>query len=226
MIPQDLLLLESIDSGQPLDLSQTRASKRTDRIITRTEKKLHQIITQIQSEFKQTNIYLLKQKYEKQVHDLIRFTIEDAYFEGLDYSDKALNERQPVTVKDIERLNQLTQDAERRFWAIVLKLDKVREFSFSMVLSLISTIISNMVTKSLNTATLANIEPINPIDYSSQMQVIFKTREDEKVCPICEPLNNNVYDINDAGKPDIPDDTHHNCRCRYLVYQDGKELAG
>lgn len=215
-----MTLLEAID----IDLSQTKASKRTDRIINRLDSKLDKIITQIKDELPQSNLFIIRQKHQDEVKRLIRFGIEDAYFEGLEYSDKALGQRQPVTIKDIQRLDQLTEEAERRFWNIVMKLEPVKEFSFSMVLSLISTILSDIITKSLNTATLGNLEPITPQDYSQAVQVMFKTREDYKVCQICEPYNNNVYDINDDSKPDIPDDTHPNCRCRYVVYQDGKPI--
>lgn len=206
------------------ELSQTKISRRTDRIIDRLDSKLRKIITQIKDEMPDSNLFAIKNKYQTQVHNLIRFAIEDSYFAGLDYSDKALGERQPVTIKDVQRLDQLTEEGEARFWRIVMRLEKIKEFSFTMVLSLISTIISDILTKSLNTATITNLEPITPIDYTTTIQVMFKTREDEKVCQICEPYNNNVYDINDDTKPEIPDDTHPNCRCRFVVYQDGKPI--
>lgn len=215
-----MTFLEVLEADLP------KTDRKTDRIIDRLDSKLSKIITQIKDEYRNSDLFQIKQKYDDEVERLVRFAIEDSYFTGLDYSDKAIKQRQPVTVKDIQRLDMLTEEGVRRFWNIVMRMDKVKEFSFSMVLSLISTIISDIVTKSVNVATLGNLEPIRPIDYQSAVQVMFKTREDEKVCPICEPLNNNVYDINDPSKPEIPDDTHHNCRCRYLVYQDGEFVAG
>jgi hypothetical protein len=207
-------------------LSKTRTSRRADKIQDRLERKITKLLEQIKDEVLKTDIYTIKQKYQKQVYDLLRFGIEDAYYEGLEYSDKALGQRQPITVKDIEKINMMTQKAEDRFWGAVMRIDRIREFSFSFFISVITTMISDIITKSVNTATLANAEPTGIDDFQDVVQVMFKTREDEKVCPICEPYNNNVYSVNDSSKPEIPDDTHHNCRCRYLVYQDGVEVAG
>lgn len=205
-------------------LEDTKASKRADRIQARLERKITDYLDLFKNLIGKKSYYEIKQQYGKEIHDLLRYGIEDAYFEGLEYSDKALGQRQPVTVKDIQRIDQMTQNAEVRFWALVSKTEPIKEFSFTFFISAISTLISDIITKSLNTATLANLEPISPIDYQSSVQVMFVTRQDEKVCDICEPYNNNVYDINDSSKPEIPDDTHPNCRCRFVVYQDGKPI--
>lgn len=205
-------------------LEDSRTSKKADRIQTRLERKLTDYLDIFKSMIGKTSFYEIKQKYQKEIHNLLRFGIEDAYFQGLEYSDKALGQRQPVTTKDIERINQMTQQAENRFWGLVMKTEPIKEFSFSFFISAISTLISDIITKSLNTATLANLEPLDPIDYQSAVQVMFVTRDDEKVCQICQPYNNTVYDIDDSDKPEIPDDTHPNCRCRYVVYQDGKPI--
>lgn len=205
-------------------LEDTKTSKRADRIQARLERKITDYLDLFKSLIGKKSFYEIKQQYQKEIHDLLRYGIEDAYFQGLEYSDKALGQRQPVTVKDIQRIDQMTQNAEVRFWALVSKAEPIKEFSFSFFISAISTLISDIITRSLNTATLANLEPLDPIDYQSTVQVMFVTRQDEKVCQICEPYNNNVYDIDDSSKPEIPDDTHPNCRCRYVVYQDGKPI--
>lgn len=205
-------------------LEDTKTSKRADRIQARLERKITDYLELFKSLIGKKAYYEIKQQYQKEIHDLLRYGIEDAYFEGLEYSDKALGQRQPITVKDIQRIDQMVQQAENRFWGLVAKTEPIKEFSFTFFISAISTLISDIITKSLNTATLANLEPISPIDYQSSVQVMFVTRQDEKVCDICEPLNNNVYDINDSSKPEIPDDTHPNCRCRFVVYQDGKPI--
>ena len=205
-------------------LEDTKTSKRADRIQARLERKITDYLDLFKSLIGKKSFYEIKQQYGKEIHDLLRYGIEDAYFEGLEYSDKALGQRQPLTVKDIQRIDQMVQNAENRFWGLVSKTEPIKEFSFTFFISAISTLISDIITKSLNTATLANLEPISPIDYQSSVQVMFVTRNDEKVCQICEPYNNNVYDINDSSKPEIPDDTHPNCRCRFVVYQDGKPI--
>lgn len=42
----------------------------------------------------------------------------------------------------------------------------------------------------------------------------FTTQSDDRVCPICEDLEGNEY-YEEDDRPDIPDDTHPNCRCYY-----------
>lgn len=44
-------------------------------------------------------------------------------------------------------------------------------------------------------------------------KVRFLTVRDFAVCPICEPLDEQVFDIDEA--PGIPEDTHVGCRCFY-----------
>ena len=206
------------------DLAKTRTSKRADKIQARLTRKISDYLDLFKGLIGKKSFYEIKQQYQKEIHDLLRYGIEDAYFEGLEYSDKALGQRQPITVKDIQRIDQMVQQAENRFWALVSRTEPIKEFSFSFFISAIASMISDVITKSLNTATLANLEPINPIDYQSTVQVMFVTRNDEKVCEICQPYDNLVYDINDSSKPEIPDDTHPNCRCRFVVYQDGKPI--
>lgn len=46
-------------------------------------------------------------------------------------------------------------------------------------------------------------------------RVIWKTQGDAKVCPICDALEGNQYDIDDPDKPIPIDDTHPHCRCEY-----------
>lgn len=42
---------------------------------------------------------------------------------------------------------------------------------------------------------------------------VWKTAEDEKVCPICEELDGSVYAADDPNIPQVETDTHFNCRC-------------
>lgn len=71
--------------------------------------------------------------------------------------------------------------------------------------------------KALNEGTLSMAEG----------QVIFATREDDKVCPICEDLDGEIFDVDNRtgiiNGPLIPDETHPNCRCRYLTLS-GEEI--
>ena len=47
----------------------------------------------------------------------------------------------------------------------------------------------------------------------------FRTAGDELVCPICAPLNGNVYEVGEPGIPYPP--LHRDCRCE-LEYSEGE----
>lgn len=54
--------------------------------------------------------------------------------------------------------------------------------------------------------------------------VRYQTEDDERVCPICEDLGGDTYLIDDL-KPEIPEDTHPNCRCYYVFEENDEEVS-
>ncbi|UQS85775.1 minor capsid protein (plasmid) [Apilactobacillus apisilvae] len=50
--------------------------------------------------------------------------------------------------------------------------------------------------------------------YSDNQSIVYLqwvTQDDDKVCDICEPMNGNIYTVEDAPTPQ--EDSHYNCRC-------------
>ena len=84
--------------------------------------------------------------------------------------------------------------------------------------SRVDNITNDITIKSLNKGTLSNSSNI----------IQFVTRRDKSVCPICEDLDMEQFDIDPITRmidgPTIPDDTHPNCRCRYMSLDEDKEL--
>lgn len=83
---------------------------------------------------------------------------------------------------------------------------------------------SDSGTKALSEGTFSNVGD------TDRFTAVFVTEEDDRVCPICRPLEGNEYKINPETRiienaPLIPDDTHINCRCRYLL-KDGSRVVG
>lgn len=82
---------------------------------------------------------------------------------------------------------------------------------------------SDMIMQGVNRGTLSN---------TSNNKVEFVTRRDNRVCPVCEDLDGNIYDVDPITKMvidgvNIPEDTHPNCRCRYLAIDEkGEVLVG
>lgn len=85
-------------------------------------------------------------------------------------------------------------------------------------LSKITTLSNGVAVGSMNKGTLSNSSNI----------VQFVTRRDSKVCPICEDLDMEQFDVDPLTRlidgPTIPDDIHPNCRCRYLSLDEDEEL--
>ena len=62
----------------------------------------------------------------------------------------------------------------------------------------------------------ARITTLKPIEIPEKLLVIWITERDDRVCPICQPLDGLSYDIDDPNTPKPVDDTHPRCRCRLL----------
>lgn len=92
------------------------------------------------------------------------------------------------------------------------------KFDITIPISKIDSITSDSTSNALNKGTLSN----------SSLIVQFVTRRDDKVCPICEDLDMEQFDVDPISRsidgPTIPDDTHPNCRCRYLSLDEDEEL--
>lgn len=61
---------------------------------------------------------------------------------------------------------------------------------------------------------------LSPIDITNPVVYMWVTTIDERTCPICIALHGQTWDIDNADEiPDIPDQTHYNCRCRIMLVE-------
>jgi hypothetical protein len=60
-----------------------------------------------------------------------------------------------------------------------------------------------------------------PIDITpGSIVYMWVTTIDERTCPLCMSLHGQTWDIGDANSiPQIPDETHYNCRCRVMLVE-------
>jgi hypothetical protein len=55
---------------------------------------------------------------------------------------------------------------------------------------------------------------------TNQIVYMWVTTIDERTCPICIGLHGQTWDITEVDLiPNIPDDTHYNCRCRVMLVE-------
>lgn len=58
------------------------------------------------------------------------------------------------------------------------------------------------------------------IDITNPILYMWVTTIDERTCPICIALHGQTWDIANSDEiPNIPDDTHYNCRCRIMLVE-------
>jgi hypothetical protein len=71
------------------------------------------------------------------------------------------------------------------------------------------------------------LEPTyNPEQPVIQVLMVWVTAQDDQVCPICEPLDGQEFELEDSSMPVPPDDTHESCRCRLMLQEDLNPLEG
>jgi hypothetical protein len=151
----------------------------------------------------------------KELEAIFHKHAETQYFFGINYARKAGKDSEPLSSRDINTINDLARKAKQDY---IQGLQKQIATKYADTAGLIAgavsvgaLIASDMGLRSLNKGTVSQVD-----------RVQFVTRRDMKVCPICEALDGNIYDVDPVTKiiingPVIPDDTHPNCRCRYLI---------
>jgi len=205
-------------------LSSTKTSRTGDAIIDELHAKLVRQGKQFKKMILIDNIPVEQIRLDntKEIHALVADSVIKAYQAGIDYSNKFLDTKHVFSQKDLNAVNKLSFDIESRFWQLMstIQPDKINEFIFDVIASFFATLASDLVTKAINQGTLFSLEP-DPNDinlFGTSYLVEFVTRRDSKVCPICEPLDGLVFEVGDDNKIAITDDTHPNCRCRYLIH--------
>lgn len=192
---------------RPKDISRTRVSRESDRDIDAFSVMLGVFIA----------IWLAKgffsQQEKEEMSTLFRKNAEVQYIRGQNYTDSRTGEPKPLTRQDIDRIEELSNKAEQDFIAGLerqaIKVDDADKLE-ERVETVAETTASDLGTRALNQGTLSHAQFVQ-----------YVTRRDARVCPICEDLDRNVYEVDERtgiikDGPVIPDDTHPNCRCRYI----------
>ena len=220
------------------NLARTSTTIFSDKKQNELDVKLGRIATRIKTmKNKGIQDYDIKEEFEFSVNDLISNYVEDTYLNGRNYAFKVNKIRVPLTTDDISKMDQLRIEFNERFWGMVFAAE-VKEFGISLLGSFVKSLVSDLVTKSTNDAALQTMSDQSRLAQSTlstnkikgtftdleTIRVEFTTRKDEKVCPICSPLDGKQYNFDDPSKPEIPQ--HHNCRCRLLQVKNGKAISG
>ena len=195
----------------------------------------------------QSTIEELRQKYEQQVKNLIRKTIQDSYLVGTDIVTEAISEKDPsfisfISQTDIQNIQDLTEKQNEQFWKtsgrlhireseFVLKDNELEkkdmfdiEAAYIGVSAFMAYLAYNIAVESKMKSTL--LTPVQSGDLTLTFTLrnlegrfIFLTRNDPRVDLImCKPLHRTVYDLTETFVPMPP--LHKHCRCRLIPIVD------
>lgn len=198
-------LLEQLeDIGRP-NIARTQTSRDSDRLIDSMTLALTPFVTAYLKNGQFSPIEL------DQLSVLFLQHAQDQYFLGKDYADKANNDKKPLSTKDLHNAQMLAAQAQADFISSLAKQYLVKQpDDIAKTAGVVAGLAAvTLGIKALNKGTISHAETVE-----------FVTRRDSKVCPICEPLDSNIYEVDQntgivKDGPLIP--VHPNCRCRYLV---------
>ena len=164
-----------------------------------------------------------------ELEDLDEFELQDL-IDQFDKTDKVpkLGNNLKDVIKELDKID-FKQDKEsiKNKYGLTEKDYKIAAEMKSKISSIENEAVrtsSDSGTKALNDGTIGNVGD------TDRFTAVYVTEEDERVCPICKPLEGNEYRIDPETRilidaPLLPDDTHPNCRCRYLL-KDGSGGLG
>jgi len=227
----------------------TKTTKRIMEISETAEKELSKIGRKIAEELN-NNIPLrdIKLRYKQEVGSIIAIAVRESYLLGFSYIEQSQNRTVEFSNNLSLEMNKLIAEGIKDFWSSIEKLMftnqnkelgiKFRKFTVKLdasdmhydnfiqnaIQKLIQVVTNTITQASLTKSTVSAAQSINfstPLR-SEQIMLIFVSERDSKVCPICLNLDGRTYNPGDPTMPEIPDDTHPNCRCRYLVYETGE----
>jgi hypothetical protein len=162
------------------------------------------------------SIVSARNQFGQELADHTKSCIQKAYFAGMDYVSASTKKPVAISVKDVNYIEDLTIKTVNAFFDKVYAIPIKTEFiSLPMLFSWIQGIPQTAVYSALNQATVSAFQDLNDTSQIDNGQLIFITRDDPKVCEICYPLHQKIYQPYDE-KPRLP--IHPRCRCRLLVY--------
>jgi len=216
---------------------------------SKIEKMFNTILADHKTSF--TQIQDLQARYGGQVRGLIRTATEQIYRTGAEYAGRVMKEDNVfLSTANVQTISRLTDNTFDFFWRQVsqhvrnyesqkaqeqigLVLNPLRLLNIPTSAALVFNALSTAV---LAIATIQKAKELrelrapeqyirtdeSPLARASPDKVVFVTENDEKVCPICEPIDGAEWYIDDPLIIVPKNDTHPNCRCRLLLKTEEK----
>lgn len=190
-------------------------------VITTTEKKLSPILKRaIESNMPVSEF---QQKYADEVLEFFTNQIRKSYNAGFNYVESSTGIKPEFTSNEDNEIKILARQMFDAFWSNVENaIIKNNKIAGSSLFSFITSLAKFFTTKSINDATMFGVRTVYKeelIRHTIIEYYEFVTMGDDKVCPICEPLDGLIQSPSDILFI-VPPELHYGCRCRlYLRYQ-------
>jgi len=217
-------------------LNRSKSSQQARKIEDQLAKDLEALFQTIMKDASK-DFAVLQKKYGPKSEQIIRTAVQQIYLIGADYATKTQNTTAFITQKDLDNIRKQVDVTYASFWRRVYdalhKGDVIiptqeqeprAPVDPAVEAALISTVTA---TTTLALSTLSKLSQLP----GENRKVVWVTEQDPKVCEICRPLNGREweeddFDIPQPGPESEGGDTHHRCRCRLLIKQDGDILLG
>jgi len=219
-ILKTLILLDNPEIITEVKISRTKTSKLVDSCaedLAKTYQKYFDLILK-----NNMSIISAKQQFGQDLENKTKHCIQMAWFAGKDYVQKQTGHITTLTVYDVQEIENLTAKTLKSFFDKIYSVPfKYEFFSIGQLTSWIFSLPNTALYGALNNSTISSLNDLQVAGQISKDEntLIYITEDDEKVCNICYPLHQKLF-YADEQKPNIPEDTHPNCRCRLLVYDE------
>lgn len=212
-------------------------SKDSQKIEDALNEKLVSLVGSIQKLDKGDQIFLAND-YKERIAASIRRAVEQIYEIAGNYVSEFTSKEYFTTRSDIDNIARIAENYINVFYSRIQRfsdpnIDKPikPEFIVRLTTATITqaTMRAAIIAKSQQiltpvTVTTAAFETILDNDAFStdintpKIVYVWVTSQDDKVCPICSGYEGQAWDFDNADAiPDIPDDTHPNCRCLIVL---------
>lgn len=237
--------LKGIRSVDHMNTKTTQTTMKISRLMERELKALLREIVQMLSDGKPLDE--VREKHKKDVGTIIAGGIRESYMLGIQFIQKFAERSIRLTPEHLLEIDAQIQTAITRFWGSVeagIRKDKeeedVKVFGAAIFDGDLFTRLTAFLTNSsnsnaflaLNTGTLTTSRQVfketalgDAITITGSIEIpklIWITERDDRVCPICEPLDAQTWNIDEGNIPRPVQDTHIGCRCRLLPLEKGK----
>jgi hypothetical protein len=211
-------------SKLPRHSEQLQISRDSRKIEDVLNEKLIMLVQSIQKLEKQDQFTeFLANDYREKVNTSFRQAVERIYQVAGTYASEFTNREYFTTTTDLGHIQRLSFDYMSIFYdrlsRHVINSTEEKPIRPEFIVKMTT---ANMTQDTLRQAIIAKSQQIltppaiitTAAEGDNEIVYVWITSQDDKVCPICSGYEGQAWAFdNSASIPDIPDDTHPNCRC-------------